>query len=356
MGYLFYSSCIFSNFDRTESKKEQNMEFIKYKNIDHEVSRIGLGTWAIGGWMWGGTNKKDSIKAIHAAFEKGINLIDTAPVYGFGKSEEIVGEAIREYRKRDEVILATKVALDWEKEGGQPFRNSSPERIMKEIDDSLRRLKTDYIDIYLVHWPDPEVPFEKTAQTLFRLKETGKIRSIGVSNFSPEQMEQFKAGAPLDVNEPPYNLFERGIENDTLPYCKENDIRTLGYGSLCRGLLSGKMARDRVFEGDDLRKNDPKFQGERYDQYLTAVSKLNEFAMERYNKKVIHLAERWMLDQGISTALWGARRPQQLDAISEIIGWKLMEEDKKEINCILEETIKDPVGPEFMAPPLHKKK
>lgn len=332
------------------------MEFIKFKNIEQEVSRIGLGTWAIGGWMWGGTDEKDAIKAIRMAIDKGINLVDTAPVYGFGKSEEIVGKAIKERGKREDIILSTKVALDWDEDKEQPFRNSSPERIMKEIDDSLRRLQTDYIDIYLVHWPDPEVAFEKTAQTLFRLKEIGKIRSIGVSNYSPEQMDKFRTAAPLDVNQPPYNLFERKIEEDVLPYCKKHEIRTLGYGALCRGMLSGKMSKDREFKGDDLRKDDPKFQGDRFEQYLKAVDKLDEFAQKNFNKRVIHLAVRWMLDQGISAALWGARRPDQLDPIDGISGWQLKDEDKKEIDRILEESIKDPVGPEFMAPPSRKEK
>lgn len=325
------------------------MEKTKLHHVEKDVSRIGLGTWAIGGWMWGGTEQKESIETILTAIDKGINLIDTAPVYGFGTSEEIVGKAIKEYGKRDDIVLVTKVGLDWKNE--KPFRNSSKERLQKELDDSLKRLQTDYIDVYMIHWPDPQVPFDETAAQMEKFKQEGKIKSIAVSNYSPEQMEQFSKGGSLDLCEPPYNLFERGIEKDVLPYCKENDIKTLVYGSICRGLLSGKMSHDRHFEGDDLRKADPKFQGERFDMYLRAVEKLDQFAKDHYGKDVIHLAVRWVLDQGSDIALWGAREPAQLDVIDDMSGWHLSQTDMKKIDDILEETITDPVGPEFMAPP-----
>jgi aryl-alcohol dehydrogenase-like predicted oxidoreductase len=231
------------------------MERIKLHGIDKKASRIGLGTWAIGGWMWGGTEERESIDTILKALDKGINLIDTAPVYGFGTSEKTVGKALKEYGKRDEVVLVTKVGLDWKDK--KPFRNSSKARLQKELDDSLQRLQTDYIDVYMIHWPDPMVDFSETAAVMESFKKEGKIKSVAVSNYSPDQMDQFRKGGQLDVCEPPYNLFERGIEDDVLPYCKENDIKTLVYGSICRGLLSGKMTRDRQFEGDDFRKVDP---------------------------------------------------------------------------------------------------
>lgn len=325
------------------------METLQLNNINKNTSRIGLGTWSIGGWMWGGTDEKTSVKTILKAINKGINLIDTAPVYGFGKSEEIVGKALQEYGKRDDITLVTKVGLDWKNE--QPFRNSSKERLQKEIDDSLRRLQTDYIDVYMIHWPDPNVPFGESAHQMTKFQEEGKIRSIAVSNYSPEQMEVFRKHAELDILEPPYNLFEREIEDRTLPYCKENNIKTLVYGAICRGLLSGKMSKDRKFEGDDLRKADPKFQSERFDMYLKAVDKLDKFAQENYNKRVIHLAVRWLLDHGADIALWGPRKPSQLDVIDDMTGWSLSKDDMKEIDRIIDETITDPVGPEFMAPP-----
>jgi aryl-alcohol dehydrogenase-like predicted oxidoreductase len=314
-------------------------------------SRIALGTWAIGGWMWGGSDEKESIRTIHAAFDQGINLIDTAPIYGYGRSEEIVGEAVRQYGRRDAVILATKVGIDWTR--GKIERNSTRERIPKELEDSLRRLQTDYIDIYQVHWPDPSVPIEETASTLRELYERGKIRAIGVSNYSPEQMERFKSVAPLHTVQPPYNLFEREIEHDVLPYAFRSGITTLTYGALCRGLLSGAMRADRQFAVGDMRKNsDPKFQLPHFAEYVNAANKLDAFARENFGKRVIHLAVRWLLDQpGVGVALWGARRPDQLALVKEISGWSLTKSDFAAINAILSETIRHPVGPEFMAPP-----
>jgi aryl-alcohol dehydrogenase-like predicted oxidoreductase len=153
------------------------------------------------------------------------------------------------------------------------------------------------------------------------------------------------------VLQPPYNLFERGIETDLLPYTRDNKIATFGYGALCRGLLSGRMRTDTVFDGDDLRRSDPKFVAPRFAQYLAAVQRLDKFAQERFGKRVIHLAVRWMLDQGITTALWGARHPKQLLPVDEITRWRLDASAKAEIDRILRETVSDPVGPEFMAPP-----
>jgi aryl-alcohol dehydrogenase-like predicted oxidoreductase len=314
-----------------------------------EVSRVALGTWAIGGWMWGGTDEAESIATIRTAVDRGINLIDTAPAYGFGRSEEIVGKAISEGHLRSRVLIATKAGLEWST--GRVFRNASRTRILQEVEDSLRRLRTDHIDIYQVHWPDPLVAIEETAEAMRILVEQGKIGAIGVSNFSVGQMERFRRVAPLHVLQPPYNLFERGIEEDILPYCRKNKIATLGYGALCRGLLSGRMRPDRKFEGDDLRRTDPKFQQPRFAQYLAAVARLDQLAQQRFRKHVIHLAIRWMLDQGITTALWGARQPGQLQPVGEVSGWQLDASAKAEIDRILEATISDPVGPEFMAPP-----
>ena len=312
-----------------------------------EVSRVALGTWAIGGWMWGGTDEAESIATIRAAVDRGINLIDTAPAYGFGRSEEIVGKAISEGHLRSRVLIATKAGLEWS--AGRVFRNASRTRILQEAEDSLRRLRTEHIDVYQVHWP--VVAIEETAEAMRILVEQGKIGAIGVSNFSVGQMERFRRVAPLHVLQPPYNLFERGIEEDILPYCRKNKIATLGYGALCRGLLSGRMRPDRKFEGDDLRRTDPKFQQPRFAQYLAAVARLDQLAQQRFRKHVIHLAIRWMLDQGITTALWGARQPGQLQPVGEVSGWQLDASAKVEIDRILEATISDPVGPEFMAPP-----
>jgi aryl-alcohol dehydrogenase-like predicted oxidoreductase len=204
-----------------------------------------------------------------------------------------------------------------------------------------------------VHWPDPLVPVEETAATLCELYEQGKIRAIGVSNYSPLEMSRFRAVAPLHTIQPPYNLFEREIERDVLPYALGRGITTLTYGALCRGLLSGAMRTDRQFAKDDMRKTtDPKFRTPHFAEYLNAVSKLDAFARENYGKRVIHLAVRWLLDQpGVGVALWGARRPEQLAPIREVSGWSLGKSDFAAIDAILRESIRNPVGPEFMAPP-----
>ena len=328
---------------------EIDMERSAIAGTSLTVSRVAIGTWAIGGWMWGGTDETESISTIRAALDHGINVIDTAPVYGFGRSEEIVGKAIAEGRLRDRVVIATKVGLEWK--DGSVFRNASQGRINREVEDSLRRLRTDYIDIYQVHWPDPLVPIEETAAAMQMLFKQGKIRAIGVSNFSLEQMQRFRGVAPLHVLQSPYNLFEREIEAELLPYCRKNNIATFGYGALCRGLLSGRMRPTTSFSGDDLRRSDPKFQQPRFAQYLSAVQRLDQLAQERFGQRVIQLAVRWMLDQGITTALWGARHPGQLEPVDEVTGWRLDAPAKAEIDRILRDTITDSVGPEFMAPP-----
>jgi aryl-alcohol dehydrogenase-like predicted oxidoreductase len=327
------------------------LEYINIKDTNLISSRIALGTWAIGGWMWGGTDEKESVRTIHVALDHGINLIDTAPIYGYGRSEQIVGEALRQQGGREKVVLATKVGLDWTT--GKIERNSTRQRILQEFQDSLRRLQTDYIDIYQVHWPDPLVPIEETAATLLELYEQGKIRAIGVSNHSPEQMARFETVAPLHTVQPPYNLFERGIERDVLPYALGHGLTTLTYGALCRGLLSGAMHVDRKFSSEDMRKtSDPKFQPPHFAEYLNAASKLDAYAREHFGKRVIHLAVRWLLDQpGVGIALWGARHPEQLAPIREVAGWSLTTADFSAIEAILRDNIRNPVGPEFMAPP-----
>jgi len=327
-----------------------SIETVRIKGIDTPVSRVGLGTWAIGGWMWGGSDDALSIATIRNAIDSGINLIDTAPVYGFGHSEEVIGKALQGLRHK--AVIATKVALDWPE--GKVRRNATAARIRSEIEDSLRRLRTDRIDLYQVHWPDPQVPHEETAAELEKLRREGKILAIGVSNYSPTQMDGFRRVAQLATVQPPYNLFERAIERDVLPYAKQHGLTVLAYGALCRGLLSGRMQADTTFTGDDLRKSDPKFHEPRFQQYLDAVEALRRFARERHGKSVLALAIRWILDQGPTVALWGARRPDQLDGIKAAFGWKLSADDLRQIDALLAEHITDPVGPEFMAPPLRQ--
>jgi aryl-alcohol dehydrogenase-like predicted oxidoreductase len=327
----------------------RTMETIRIGTSGLVASRIALGTWAMGGWMWGGNTDLDvSVRTIRSAIERGITLIDTAPVYGFGRSEEIVGMALSG-GLRDRAVIATKAGLEWR--DGKVWRNASPARIRKEVEESLRRLRTDYIDLYQVHWPDPLVPIQETAEALAGLLKEGKIRAIGVSNYSAAQMAEFRKAAPIHSVQPPYNLFEREAEGEVLPYAAQHDIAVLCYGALCRGLLTGTITSATHFNGDDLRRNDPKFQQPRFSQYLAAVAALDRYARERFGLPVLALAVRWVLDQGDTIALWGARRPAQLDPVEHTMGWELENPAKRRIEKILLETVKNPVGPEFMAPP-----
>lgn len=328
------------------------MEQIEIGKSGVTTSRIGLGTWAIGGWMWGGTDEAESIATIHSAIDRGVTLVDTAPVYGFGTSEDIVGKALAIGGYRAKAQIATKAGLAWK--DGKVFRDSRPERLRLEIEDSLRRLRTDVIDLYQIHWPDLEAPIDETARVLEDLKTAGKIRSIGVSNYSPAQMDAFRAVASLDAVQPPYNLLEREIEADVLPYAAKTGLTVLSYGAICRGLLSGRIKIDTPFTGDDLRQNDPKFKAPRFAHYLDAVAELDALARRRWGKTVLALAIRWVLDQGPTIALWGARRPDQLDPVGDIDGWTVDAEAKAEIDAILARCIPDPVSPAFMAPPVKR--
>ena len=323
---------------------------MEYFNLNGtSVSRIGLGTWAIGGDAWGDVSDDEAVATCLSVFDHGINLIDTAPIYGRGRAEQIVGEAVRQHGRRDAFYIATKAGLDWREDG--IFANSTPARLRQELEASLTRLGTDSIDLYQIHWPDTALPIETAAAEMLKLYQEGKIRAIGVSNFSAGQMEAFCSVAPLHSNQPPYNLFERAIDTEVLPYCHRNSIAVLTYSSLCRSLLAGRLRPDTKFAAEDVRRVDPKFQQPRFGQYLAAVAKLDDFARERYGKSVLHLAVRWVLDQpGVSAALWGGKRPEQLAVVDEVFGWKLDGPALAAIERIVDETVLDPVGPEYLTP------
>ena len=314
-----------------------------------QVSRIGLGTWAIGGSEWGSVSELEAVDSCLAIFDHGINLIDTAPIYGHGRAEELIGKAMRQHGQREKFYVATKAGLEWTAD--QVFANSSPERIQREFEDSLRRLGTDYVDLYQIHWPDTTLPVERAAEVLLDLFEQRKIRAIGVSNFSAAEMTAFRSVAPLHSNQPPYNIFERAIDDEVLPYCREHSIAVLTYSSLCRSLLGGRLSRDTHFGEGDIRRVDPKFQQPRFGQYLDAAARLDGFARQNYGKTVLELAVRWVLDRpGVSAALWGAKRPSQLAAVEGVLGWRLDVAAMGEIDKIVRESITDPVGPEYLAP------
>lgn len=312
------------------------MEFAQLGSLDMQVSRVALGTWAIGGWLWGGTDVEDSIRTIHEALDMGITTIDTAPVYGFGLAEEILAEALaRRSVPRDRVIIATKAGMEWD-EQENVRRNSRPERIRQEIEDSLRRLRTDYIDLYQIHWPDPDTPIEETAAVLKELYEQGKIRAIGVSNFTVEQMERWRSVAPLHSCQPRYNMLERQIEADLLPYCRRHGIAVLAYSPLARGLLTGKYGLDAQFPSGDSRAQDPRFQPDALRRHLKVVEGLRAIA-EELGRTVAQVAFRWVLDQpGITVGLWGARRPGQITEAAGAVGWRLSDEQLARIDSLLQ--------------------
>jgi aryl-alcohol dehydrogenase-like predicted oxidoreductase len=319
-----------------------------------EVSRIGLGTWAIGGLEWGTVSDQQAIATCLAALDQGINLIDTAPIYGHGRAEEIVGQAMRQHGRRDAFYIATKAGLEWNPSG--VLTNSTESRLRQELEDSLRRLATDHIDLYQIHWPDPLVPITETAALLAKFQQQGKIRSVGVSNFSVHQMIEFRSILPLASNQPPYNLFEREAEccasgDSILSWCHANQVAVLTYSSLCRSLLGGRVSRGMKFDPNDIRSVDPKFQEPRFSQYITAVERLAVLANERFGKSVLELAARWVLDRpGVSVALWGAKRPDQLDATAGVMNWTLDPETMAEIDRIVADSVLDPVGPEYLTP------
>ena len=319
---------------------------IHIPGIDTPVSRVALGTWAIGGWMWGGPDDDKAVRTIHRALDEGISLIDTAPVYGFGHSEEVVGRALAE--KPNKAVVATKLGLNWKDE--KPFRDSTPARIRKEVEDSLRRLRVETIDLEQIHWPDDKTPIEDAARELQKLHQEGKIRALGVSNFSPRQMDIFREVAPLSTIQPPFNLFERTIEKDILPYAKKHDAVVLAYGALCRGLLTGKMNSETTFPKSDLRSADPKFQSPNFANYLAAVDGFKKLADAR-GKSVMAFAVRWVLDQGPVIALWGARKPEQVSGINDAFGWSLTDDEKKAVDDILARHVPNAIDPTFMAPP-----
>lgn len=313
------------------------------------VSRIGLGTWAIGGLDWGAVPGEVAIATCLGALERGINLVDTAPIYGHGRSEEMVGKAMRAHGRREAFYIATKAGLEWNAHG--VFANTTAPRLRAELEDSLRRLDTDYIDLYQVHWPDTLVPVAEAAALFAGFQREGKVRAVGVSNFSAAQMAEFRAVAPLASNQLPYNLFERQIDGETLPWCAANSVAVLTWSTLCRSLLGGRVCRGMTFAKGDIRRADPKFREQRFPQYMTAVERLGAFARERYGKSVLELAARWVLDRpGISVALWGARRPDQLDAVAGVLGWTLDADAMAEIDRIVAESVTDPVGPEYLTP------
>jgi aryl-alcohol dehydrogenase-like predicted oxidoreductase len=275
-----------------------------------DVSRIAFGTWQLGG-DWGPTDTVAAMEAIRRAAEKGVTFFDTAQAYGFGQSEQLLAAALRQL-PRNEVVLATKGGL--RPAGNGVARDASPAWIRKGVDESLRALGTDYIDLFQLHWPDSATPFEETAEALAKLIADGKIRHVGVSNFDVEQMEAFSATLAGETLQPPYHLFRRDIEADVLPYTAANDIGVLVYGPLGHGLLGGRLGPDTQFAPDDWRSKSPVFHGETFDRNLRVVAELRRLATEELGLTLGLLAVAWTLaNPAVHVAIVGTRNASHVD-------------------------------------------
>jgi aryl-alcohol dehydrogenase-like predicted oxidoreductase len=300
------------------------MKYRQLGNTDLRVSTITFGAWAIGGWMWGGTERKDALEAILASYDYGVTSIDTAPIYGQGLSEEIVGEALRSL-PRDKVQVMTKFGMRWdEKKGtldfkstdnaGRPieiYRYAGKESIIKECEDSLRRLGTDYIDLYQIHWPDTTTPVAETMEALTQLLRQGKIRAAGVSNYSVELMAEAEKTLCLASNQVPYSMVERSIEKELVPYCLKHNNAIIAYSPMQRGLLTGKIRPDHVFASGDHRPNTVFFLPENIGRIDRFLSRLRPMA-ESKKAEISQLVLRWTVEQpGITIALAGARNKMQ---------------------------------------------
>ncbi|MBN2212433.1 MAG: aldo/keto reductase [Sedimentisphaerales bacterium] len=327
---------------------------MRYRSLgqsDIEASVVALGAWAIGGWTWGGADDEESIRAVHAALDAGMNFIDTAPIYGFGHSEKVVGLALRD--RRQQAVLATKCGLRWDLEKGVFYFYSTedmftnhpakhrvhkylgPESVIAECEASLKRLQTDYIDLYQTHWQDSTTAIEDTMATLIKLKEQGKIRAIGVCNATVEQVEEYRLIGPIASEQSRYSMFDRKLEEDLLPYCTDNNVAFLAYSPLEQGLLTGKITPDRKFSEGDQRAHKERFSVENRRKVLAFLEKLRPIA-QAHNLTLAQLVIAWTIQQpGCTYALVGARSPHQVQenaAAGEVI---LSNEDLKTIDDIL---------------------
>jgi aryl-alcohol dehydrogenase-like predicted oxidoreductase len=323
------------------------MEYRKLGNSDIRISAIAFGAWAAGGWMWGGTDRKEAVLAIEKSIDLGVSTIDTAPVYGFGLSEEIVAEAVA--GKRNQVQILTKYGLRWDTTRGVFYFDSQDAQgnfvkinkyagkqgIVEECENSLRRLKTDYIDLYQIHWPDPTTPIEETMEAVATLLRDGKIRAAGVSNYSVEQLKTAEKVIPISSNQVPYSMVNRGIESDLVPYCQERNVGILAYSPLQRGLLTGKITDDYTFASGDHRPGTSFFKPENRRRTNTFLNKIKPLAEEK-GANLSQLVINWTIQQpGITCALVGARNPQQAEENAKLL--KLSPGELQAINSYLSE-------------------
>ncbi len=324
------------------------MELRQLGKSDLKVTPVVFGAWAIGGWFWGGTDDAEAVTAIRAAVDEGINTIDTAPMYGFGHSEEIVGKALKGIR--DKVIVATKCGLRWNRTDGdfhfvaqdeqnrshQIYKVLKPDSIIEECELSLKRLNVDVIDLYQCHWPDTTTPIADTMGALMKLKEQGKIRAIGVSNFTPAMMRECLNTAPLASDQPKYSLLAREIEADVLPFCRENNIGVIVHSPLAQGLLTGKVTMDRQFAPGDLRVNTPWFQPQNRQRVLDALGRIRPIA-DAHRATLGQVAINWVINTpGVTSAIVGARNAAQVRENVHAAEFRLSEEEQSFIRSTFE--------------------
>jgi aryl-alcohol dehydrogenase-like predicted oxidoreductase len=318
--------------------KTTALETTKLGMTGLEVARVAFGTWQLGG-EWGSFDGDEAIRAIRYARRLGINLFDTAQAYGFGVSERLLGRALRDDldRRRDDVVIATKGGLRMTEDA--LVRDSSRAWLRSGVEESLEALGVDHIDLYQVHWPDPNTPFEETAAALQELVDEGKIRHVGVSNFSAGQMAEFAQTRPVETLQPPYHLFRRGIEQDILPYTREHDIGVLVYGPLAHGLLTGAIDEDATFPSDDWRSQSSLFQGDTLRRNVEKVRELERFAEER-GHSVSQLAIAWTLARaGVHVAIVGSRRAAHIEQSVGALDLGLTEGDLAAIDRIMEDAV-----------------
>jgi len=311
---------------------------MQYRNISNtgiDVSVIALGTWAFGSdkW-WGYQDDKKSLEVLENALKQGMNLIDTAPAYGRGHSEDVIGNFLKRERVREKIVIATKVGLSWE--GSKVYHDLKEQTMKNEVDASRKRLNTDYIDIYQVHWPDPETPISETASVMNEFYKKGIIKAVGVSNYSVDEMREFMKYSPLHTVQPPYNMFKRDIENDIVPFCVENNMSILVYIPLHSGILTGKFFFDNVLVPNDIcRKNHKDLQEPAYSINKETLTELKNIAA-KYKKSLTQLVLNWTINRkGITSLLAGSRKIAQLKENVASADWKIEEDDLNNIEKIL---------------------
>lgn len=321
------------------------MEYRKIGNSDLELSVITFGAWAAGGWMWGSTDRNDAINAIKAGYDLGVTSIDTAPIYGQGDSEEIVGEAVKGI-SRDKIQLVTKFGMRWDLNKGDfafksknndgqdidIYKYAGKESVIYECEQSLKRLGTDYIDLYQIHWPDTTTPISETFEAVSRLIEQGKVRYAGVCNYDVSQLKEASQTLEIVSNQIPFSMVNRDVEKEVVPFCIENGQSILAYSPMERGLLTGKMTADYQFEEGDHRKGNPFFKPESIEKTNAFLAKIKPLADEK-NATLSQLVLRWTVERpGITIALAGARNEKQAIQNAEAINVKLSSEEIEFIN------------------------